>query len=303
MEIAMIGLGKMGAGMVSRLLKGGHRVVVHDKNPAAVRAAEAEGAKGAHTLEEIAKKLSPPRAAWVMVPAGEPTGRILNDLSGLLSPGDVIVDGGNSWYRDTVRRAEVLAEKGILLIDAGTSGGIGGRTAGYCLMIGGDGEAAERLRPVFRTLAPAPDTGWGMVGPSGAGHFVKMIHNGIEYGLMEAYAEGFELMRRKTDFNLDLARVAEIWRTGSVVRSWLLDLIAGGLAENPDLEGIAAQVPDSGEGRWTVSEAVDLGCAIPCITLALQRRFRSRDAAPFAEKLLAALRGQFGGHEVKAEES
>lgn len=301
MEIAMIGLGKMGANMATRLLRGGHRVVAYDLNEEAIQAAEAAGAEGARTLDEVVAKLSAPRAAWVMVPAGEPTENTVNALAERLSPGDIIIDGGNSNYRDSVRRAAALQEKGLHFVDVGTSGGVWGLTEGYSMMAGGEEAAVERLRPIFETLAPAPDQGWGHVGPGGAGHFVKMVHNGIEYGLMQAYAEGFELMGQKSEFNLNLFQIAQIWRYGSVVRSWLLDLAAKALAESPSLEGIAAYVPDSGEGRWTVLEAIELNCSIPVITLALERRFRSREEAPFADKLLAALRQQFGGHAVKSD--
>lgn len=302
-ELAMIGLGKMGANMVQRLLNDGHRVVAFDLNQEAVREAESKGAKGATTLEAVAGKLSTPRAVWSMVPSGDPTEQTIRKLTEVLSPGDTIIDGGNSNYKDSMRRAEMLKEKELYFVDVGTSGGVWGLKEGYSMMVGGEKEPVERLRPVFETLAPGPDKGWGHVGPAGSGHFVKMIHNGIEYGLMEAYAEGFELMDHKTEFALDLHQIAEIWRYGSVVRSWLLDLTAAALAENPDLDGIAAYVPDSGEGRWTVSEAIDLNCAIPVITMALQRRFRSREEAPFADKLLAAMRNQFGGHAVKSIEN
>jgi len=301
MDIAMIGLGKMGANMAERLLKGGHRVVVFDLSEEAIKSAEDKGAEGARTLEEVVKKLQPPRSVWVMVPAGVPTEKTIEELSEILSPGDIVIDGGNSNYRDSIRRGRELSEKGVHFVDVGTSGGVWGLAEGYSMMVGGNEEAVERLGPVLSTLAPDPDKGWGRVGPIGSGHFVKMVHNGIEYGLMEAYAEGFELMREKKEFGLDLHRIAEIWRYGSVVRSWLLDLTARALSENQDLEGIAAFVPDSGEGRWTVHEAIELGVSIPVITLALQARFRSREEAPFADKLLAAMRNQFGGHAIKGE--
>jgi len=301
MDIAMIGLGKMGANMAERLLKGGHRVVVFDLSEEAIKSAEDKGAEGARTLEEVVKKLQPPRSVWVMVPAGVPTEKTIEELSEILSPGDIVIDGGNSNYRDSIRRGRELSEKGVHFVDVGTSGGVWGLAEGYSMMVGGNEEAVERLGPVLSTLAPDPDKGWGRVGPIGSGHFVKMVHNGIEYGLMEAYAEGFELMREKKEFGLDLHRIAEIWRYGSVVRSWLLDLTARALSENQDLEGIAAFVPDSGEGRWTVHEAIELGVSIPVITLALQGRFRSREEAPFADKLLAAMRNQFGGHAIKGE--
>ncbi|MGD8239704.1 MAG: decarboxylating 6-phosphogluconate dehydrogenase [Armatimonadota bacterium] len=302
MELGMVGLGKMGANMVTRLLRGGHRVVAYDLDEAAVREAEKGGAEAAGTLDELVGKLSAPRGVWVMVPAGEPTEGAVRALAELLSAGDAILDGGNSNYKDSVRRGAVLKERGLHFVDVGTSGGVWGLAEGYSMMIGGEEEAVERLRPVFETLAPAADRGWGRVGPSGAGHFVKMVHNGIEYGLMQAYAEGFDLMQHKAEFGLDLGQIAEIWRHGSVVRSWLLDLTAKALEERPGLEGIAAYVEDSGEGRWTVEESIELACPIPVITLSLQRRFRSRQEAPFADKLLAAMRQQFGGHAVKAEE-
>ena len=303
MELGMVGLGKMGLNLTKRLLQGGHRVVGHARTEASIREAEAAGGEGARSLEQLVAKLSAPRAVWTMVPAGEPTESIVKALAELLSPGDVVLDGGNSNYRDSMRRAAELKQEGLHFLDVGTSGGVWGASEGYSMMIGGEEAVVERLRPIFETLAPAPERGWGHVGPSGAGHFVKMVHNGIEYGLMQAYAEGFDLMQHKTEFGLDLQRIAEIWRYGSVVRSWLLDLAARALAEHPSLEGIAAYVEDSGEGRWTVQEAIDLACPIPVITLALQRRFRSRQEAPFADKLLAALRQQFGGHAVKRESS
>jgi len=233
------------------------------------------------------------------VPAGEPTETTLSTLTGYLSLNDVVIDGGNANYKDSMRRAASLATKGLFFLDVGVSGGIWGLTEGYCLMVGGDPAAYERLEPVFRTLAPAPDRGYGHVGPSGAGHFVKMVHNGIEYGAMEAYAEGFELMQAKREFGLDLAQIAELWRHGSVVRSWLLDLTASALKENPKLSNLQAYVEDSGEGRWTVQESIDLGIPLPVITQSLQVRFRSRQEQPFGARLLAALRNKFGGHAVK----
>jgi len=299
MQLAMIGLGKMGANMTARLLKGGHHVVAYDLNEGAIRAAEAEGAAGARSLDEVASKLSAPRMAWVMVPAGDATESTINAVAERFASGDIIIDGGNSHYTESLRRAKEVASKGLHFVDVGTSGGVWGLAEGYSMMVGGEEAVIAQLRPIFETLAPAPDKGWGRVGPNGAGHFVKMVHNGIEYGLMEAYAEGFELLQRKAEFGLDLHQVAEIWRYGSVVRSWLLDLTTAALAENPTLEGVAAYVPDSGEGRWTVMEALQLGLAMPVITLALEQRFRSRESAPFAAKLLAVMRQQFGGHAVK----
>lgn len=302
MEIAMIGLGKMGANMASRLINGGHQVVAYDINEAAIQKAEAAGAEGARTFTEVTEKLSKPRLIWVMVPAGKITEDTIMKLAEVLSPGDTVIDGGNSNYKDSQRRSQTLSAKGLHFIDVGTSGGVWGLTEGYSLMVGGEKEIVERHRPIFATLAPGPEHGWGHVGPSGAGHFVKMIHNGIEYGLMQAYAEGFDIMNSKEEFGLDLHQIAEIWRYGSVVRSWLLDLTARALAEDAQLEGIKAWVQDSGEGRWTVFEAIDLDVAAPVITVSLQRRLRSRDEQPFADKLLAALRNQFGGHAIRGAE-
>ena len=302
MDIAMIGLGKMGANMATRLLRGGHRVVAYDINETAIQAAEEAGAEGARTLNEVAEKLKPPRSVWVMVPSGQITENTIQALSDQLSPGDIVIDGGNSNYKDSIRRAKELKEKGLHFIDVGTSGGVWGLAEGYSMMVGGEVDAVERHRSILETLAPGPDKGWGHVGPPGSGHFVKMIHNGIEYGLMQAYAEGFDIMKAKSEFDLDLHQIAEIWRYGSVVRSWLLDLTSAALAEDEELEGIKAWVQDSGEGRWTVFEAIDLDVSAPVITASLQRRLRSRDDQPFADKLLAALRNQFGGHAVKQAE-
>ena len=298
MELAMIGLGKMGGNMARRLLGGGHTVVAWARNPEAVDAMAAEGAVGAESLEDVVGKLSAPRVAWVMVPSGDPTEDTVEKLSGLLEEGDTVVDGGNSNYHDTVRRAALLAGEGLHYVDVGTSGGIWGLTEGFSMMVGGETEAVERLRPALETLAPAKDLGWGHVGPSGSGHFVKMVHNGIEYGMMQAYAEGFALMRRKEEFGLDMHQISEIWRHGSVVRSWLLDLAAA-LSEDQSLPGIAPYVQDSGEGRWTVVEGIDLGVALPVITAALEQRFSSREADNYSYKLLNALRNQFGGHELQ----
>jgi 6-phosphogluconate dehydrogenase len=302
MDIAMIGLGKMGANMAARLLQGGHRVVAYDINESAIQATEKAGAEGARTLKEAAGKLTPPRSIWVMLPAGRITEESIQSLSNQLLPGDTVIDGGNSYYQDSIRRAEELSKKGLAFIDVGTSGGVWGLTEGYSMMVGGDKDVVERHRPILETLAPGPDKGWGHVGPPGAGHFVKMIHNGIEYGLMQAYAEGFDIMKAKREFDLNLHQIAEIWRYGSVIRSWLLDLTAAALAEDEDLEGIKAWVQDSGEGRWTVFEAINLDVPAPVITVSLQRRLRSRDEQPFADKLIAALRNQFGGHAVKQAE-
>ena len=302
MDIGMIGLGRMGGDMARRLMRGGHRVVVYDSQPQAVQALVDEGADGASSIEELAGQLPSPRVAWVMVPSGEPTESTIDALADALSPEDVIIDGGNSNYKDSVRRAASLAERGLFFMDAGTSGGIWGLEEGYSIMVGGDPEVFRRLEPVFQTLAPGSDRGYGRVGPAGSGHFVKMVHNGIEYGLMQAYAEGFELMGAKEEFGLNLAQIAGIWRHGSVVRSWLLDLTAAALDDDPGLETIQAYVEDSGEGRWTVQEAVDLNVPTPVISLALQARFRSRQEQPFGARLLAAMRNQFGGHAVRKAE-
>ena len=298
MELAMIGLGRMGGNMASRLLRGGHRVVVYNRSPEPVRAAETEGAEGATSLEDVVVRLSAPRVVWLMLPAGQVTEDAVLLMAERLSAGDVLVDGGNSNYKDTVRRAALLAPKGIDLVDCGTSGGIWGLAEGYSLMVGGRPEAIATLRPALETLAPAADRGWAHVGPPGAGHFVKMVHNGIEYGLMQAYAEGFEILRAKQEFGLDLHQIAELWRHGSVVRSWLLDLTAAALAVDPELSDIRGWVADSGEGRWTVAEAIDQDVPAPVITLALLMRFVSRQDESYAAKLLAAMRHQFGGHAV-----
>lgn len=299
MELGMVGLGKMGANMTTRLLKGGHQMVVYNHDLTKVKVLVEGGAIGAESLEDLADKLTAPRAVWIMVTAGDPTEATIKALMSILSSGDIVIDGGNSNYKDTIRRAKALKEHGIHLVDVGTSGGVWGLTEGYSMMIGGETEVVERLRPVFETLAPGPDKGWGHVGPNGAGHFVKMVHNGIEYGLMQAYAEGFEIMKTKQDFDLDLHQIAEIWRYGSVVRSWLLDLTANALAVDQELSDIQAWVADSGEGRWTVAEAIDLDVPAPVITLSLLMRFVSRQEDSYAARMLAAMRQQFGGHAVK----
>ena len=299
MEIGMIGLGRMGGNMAQRLLKGGHRVVAYDPKAEAVEALAQNGATGASSLKDMVEQLVAPRAVWVMVPSGETTENTITAVADELSSGDVVIDGGNSNYKDSMRRAAALGERGLLFLDAGTSGGVWGLKEGYSLMVGGDTNAFRRLEPIFQTLAPGPDQGYGHVGPAGSGHFVKMVHNGIEYGLMEAYAEGFELMQAKQEFKLDLAQIAQIWRYGSVVRSWLLDLTAAALSEGPSLDGLQAYVEDSGEGRWTVQESIELAVPAPVITLSLQARFRSRQEQPFGSKLLAAMRNQFGGHSVR----
>ncbi|GLC24825.1 phosphogluconate dehydrogenase (NAD(+)-dependent, decarboxylating) [Roseisolibacter agri] len=308
MRIGMVGLGRMGANMAARLARGGHQVVAFDRSPDAVRAAvTAAGAnvEGAGALEELVSKLGAgPRVAWVMVPAGDPTEQTVAALGALLDSGDVVVDGGNSNYQESIRRAQALRARGVRFVDAGTSGGIWGLAEGYSLMVGGDDDAIAALRPALETLAPAADRGWGHVGPVGAGHFAKMIHNGIEYGMMQAMAEGFAILRHKETMGdaphaFDLAQVAEIWRHGSVVRSWLLDLAARALHEDGRLSAIAPVVADSGEGRWTVAEAIALDVPAPVITHALIARLRSRDAEGFGDRMLAALRNQFGGHAVQ----
>jgi len=299
MDLAMIGLGKMGGNMATRLVKGGHRVVAHARSEESILAAEARGAVGARSLDEVVAKLKPPRVVWLMVPAGEATEIALRGLLERLSPGDVVVDGGNSNYKDTVRRAALVEKAGLHYVDCGTSGGIWGLTEGYSLMIGGEPEVVERLRPIFATLAPAPDAGWGRVGPHGAGHFVKMVHNGIEYGMMQSLAEGFEVLKSKKEFGLDVHQVATLWQRGSVVRSWLLDLTAAALAKDPALAGVKGWVADSGEGRWTVAEAIDLDIPAPVITLSLLMRLASRQEESYSAKLLAEMRNQFGGHDVK----
>jgi len=297
----MIGLGRMGANMAQRLMRGGHKVVGYDPAEAARASLEKNGAVTAASLEQMVAKLQTPRAIWLMVPAGEITDSTVNTLLPLLAAGDTIIDGGNSNYRDTQRRAATAAQRKIQYVDSGTSGGIWGLAEGYSLMIGGDEAVVERLRPIFESLAPAKNQGWGRVGPVGSGHYTKMVHNGIEYGLMQAYAEGFSILQHKSEFKLDLHQIAEIWRYGSVVRSWLLDLTANALEKNPTLKGIAPYVADSGEGRWTVADAIELGVSAPVITLSLLERLRSRDNDSFSDKLLAAMRNQFGGHEIKKE--
>jgi 6-phosphogluconate dehydrogenase len=299
MKIGMVGLGKMGANMTKRLLQGGHQVVVSDLDEAAVEAAVTAGAIPAPELADFATLLDAPRAVWVMVPTGGPLETVVDTLAGVLSAGDIIVDGGNNNYKETMARAAALQEKGLHFVDVGTSGGVWGLEQGYSIMVGGSEVAVAQIRPALETLAPAADQGWGHVGPSGAGHFVKMVHNGIEYGLMQAYAEGLEILKTKEEFDLDLHQVTEIWRFGSVIRSWLLDLTAEALAEDADLSDIRGWVDDSGTGRWTVFEAIDLDVPAPVITAALQARFVSRQEESYAAKLLAAMRNQFGGHTVK----
>jgi 6-phosphogluconate dehydrogenase len=296
MEIGFVGLGRMGGNMVARLAQGGHRVVAFDRLAPAVRAAERSGAHAAGSLAELAAALTAPRVVWVMVPAGEATEQTIGELVTMLAPGDVIVDGGNGFWKEDPRRARELGARGIHYVDAGTSGGIWGLEHGYCLMLGGEAEVVGRLAPALDTLAPP---GGGLhVGGSGAGHYVKMVHNGIEYGMMQAYAEGFELMS-VSDYRLDLPRIARLWTRGSVVRSWLLDLTADALAANPTLDGLKPWVEDSGEGRWTVQDAVEKAVPAPVITASLYARFRSRRETSFADRLLAAMRNAFGGHAVR----
>ena len=299
MKLGMVGLGKMGANMTARLLRGGHSVVVFDRSSEALQSVVAQGATGASSLEDLVGRLSSPKIVWIMVPSGDPTEQTVVALAGLLSEGDIVIDGGNSNYKDTMRRGGFLKEKGIHYVDVGTSGGVWGLAEGYSLMVGGSDEVVDYLRPVLETLAPAADKGWGHVGPSGAGHYVKMVHNGIEYGMMQAYAEGFDILKARKEFGLDLHQVAEIWRYGSVVRSWLLDLTANALSEDQDLPDIKPWVSDSGEGRWTVFDSIDLDVPAPVITLALQMRFASRDEENYTARMLSALRNQFGGHAMK----
>jgi 6-phosphogluconate dehydrogenase len=280
----------MGGNMAERLRLGGHEVVGFDFNAEAVARLKTAGSVGASTLEELAKRLNGRKAIWIMVPQGDPVDQTIAKLEPLLNPGDILIDGGNSNYKDTMRRHNV-----------GTSGGVWGLKEGYSMMIGGDKDPVEYLRPIFETLAPAPDKGWGHVGPGGSGHFVKMIHNGIEYGMMQAFAEGFTILEKKQELHLDLPQIAQIWRYGSVVRSWLLDLTADALCKNPTLQGLEAFVEDSGEGRWTVIEAIDLNVSAPIITESLMRRIRSREENNFTDRMLAIMRNEFGGHAVKKE--
>jgi 6-phosphogluconate dehydrogenase len=301
MDIGIIGLGRMGANMAERLVRGSHRVSGYDPSPQARAQAQAKGVAAVDSIAALVAKLAAPRAVWMMVPAGAPVDATLTELTALFAAGDAIIDGGNSNYKDSQRRAQQVGVSGLHYIDAGTSGGIWGLAEGYSLMLGGDAAVIERLRPIFETLAPAPDRGWGRVGPSGAGHYTKMVHNGIEYGLMQAYGEGFALLSRKPGFDLDVHQIAEIWRYGSVVRSWLLDLAAQALLADPALASVAPYVDDSGEGRWTVAEAIDLDIAAPVITAALLERLRSRDTQSYSDRLLAALRHEFGGHAIKAD--
>ena len=297
MELGIIGLGKMGLNICRRLIQGGHSVVVFDSDSEVLKIAQKENISTGNSLEDLVKKLAKPRILWMMVPSGEITHSTILNLSDLLDRGDIIIDGGNSYYKDTQSMADKLSEKGIDFLDVGTSGGIWGLENGYSLMVGGDSVTYSKLVPLFETLAPSK--GFGHVGPSGAGHFVKMIHNGIEYGMMQAYAEGFDLLKSKEDFNLDIQSISEIWSHGSVVRSWILELISDLLREDSSLKDVAPFVQDSGEGRWTVQESLNAEIPIPVISSALYARFYSRNKdKSFSAKLLSALRNQFGGHEV-----
>lgn len=297
MKIGMVGLGKMGANMTRRLLRTGHEVVVHDVRPEAIAELAKEGAEGADDLASLVAALAPPRLVWVMVPAGEITSATIRDVGSLLEPGDTIIDGGNSRYTDSIERGKSLADVGVSFLDAGTSGGVWGLDNGYCLMVGGNEEAFAVAEPIF--VALAPEGGYARVGASGAGHFTKMVHNGIEYALMQAYGEGFEILHQ-SDLDIPIGDVAEVWRHGSVVRSWLLDLIAKALEDDPDLDQLDDYVEDSGEGRWTVETAIDLAIPAPTITLSLMQRFASRQDASYAGKMIAALRREFGGHAVRS---
>ena len=339
MQLGMVGLGRMGANLVRRLTRAGHDCVVYDVSPDAVAALAADGATGASSLEDLAAKLSPPRAVWVMVPAGEITARTVDGLADHLAPGDVVIDGGNTYYRDDLTRAATLVEQGIHYVDVGTSGGVWGLERGYCLMIGGEEPVVDRLRPIFETIAPGVDAagrtpgregeptpaehGYLHCGPVGAGHFVKMVHNGIEYGVMAAYAEGLNILRhanagsvaREADaetaplddpdayrYDLDLKEVAEVWRRGSVIASWLLDLTAAALVRSPDLDDFSGRVSDSGEGRWPAIAAIEEGVPAPTLATALFSRFASRDLDRFANQVLSAMRSEFGGHTEKPAE-
>ena len=323
MQLGMVGLGRMGANMAQRLMQGGHECVAFDRNPQNVKQMESKGAAGSGSLDDFVKKLSTPRTVWIMVPAGDPTEQTVSELAKRLEAGDVIIDGGNSYFKDDVRRAKTLLEKGIFYVDVGTSGGIWGLERGYCLMIGGQADVVKRLDPIFKTLAPGrgsiertpgrdnkmgtAEEGYVYCGPSGAGHFVKMIHNGIEYGMMQAYAEGFDILKnagkpelpKDIQYPLNLADISEVWRRGSVVSSWLLDLTAIALSENPDLSAYSGFVQDSGEGRWTIQAALEEAVPAEVLTASLYTRFRSRQGHTFAEKILSAMRQKFGGHVEK----
>jgi 6-phosphogluconate dehydrogenase len=298
MRLGMIGLGRMGGNMATRLVRNGHQVVGYARSEESRRAAAADGAETAASVEDLVAALEPPRVAWAMVPAGTPTEGVVGQLGGLLQEGDVVVDGGNSNFTDSIRRAAGLKERGIGFVDAGVSGGIWGLKEGYCMMLGGEAEDVERLRPALDSLAP--EDGWAHVGAHGAGHFVKMVHNGIEYGILQAYGEGFEILKASV-FDLNLHQVAEVWRHGSVVRSWLLDLLTSALERDPGLESVAGYVEDSGEGRWTVLAAIDEDVPAPVTALSLFARFASRQEESFSAKVIAALRREFGGHAVRED--
>jgi 6-phosphogluconate dehydrogenase len=298
MELGMIGLGRMGANMTERLVRGGHRVISYDRSPEAIQRVVDIGGVGAHSLSDFVKQLAPPRAIWMMVPSGAPVDQTIEQLLPNLAEGDILIDGGNSNYKDSLRRAELLKRAGVHFVDAGTSGGVWGLELGYCMMIGGEKPIVDRLEPIFTTLAPAE--GYLHVGPNGAGHFVKMIHNGIEYGMLQAYGEGFELLHA-SQFELDLGKIAHLWNQGSVVRSWLLELAENALRKDPKLASIKGYVEDSGEGRWTVEEAIEKSVPAPVLALSLFARFASRQEDSFAAKVIAALRNEFGGHAVKRE--
>ncbi len=300
MQIGMIGLGKMGGNMTTRLQQAGHSVVAYDRSADAVNMARSNGATGVNSLEALVAALETPRAIWMMVPAGDPVDQTVAALLPHLSPGDILIDGGNSNYKDSQRRAAALAPQGIAFLDAGTSGGVWGLANGYCLMVGGEAAAAKQVEPIFTALAP--ENGYAHVGPSGAGHFTKMVHNGIEYGMLQAYGEGFEILHAKQEFNLDLHQISELWLHGSVVRSWLLELAERAFSNPAELAEVKGFVADSGEGRWTVAEAIDLDVPAPVITLSLLQRFVSRQPESYSAKVIAALRNQFGGHAVKKED-
>jgi 6-phosphogluconate dehydrogenase len=301
MELGLIGLGKMGGNMAERLRRAGHKIVGFDFSADAVKRLSDSGAVGVNSLGDLVKNLTAPRAIWLMVPAGNPVDETIAKLKPLMQKGDTFIDGGNSNYKDSQRRHAELKPQGFNFVDVGTSGGVWGLQEGYSMMVGGDEDVVKRLNPIFEALAPGKDKGWGRTGPAGAGHFVKMVHNGIEYGMMQAYAEGFSIMGAKKELKLDLTQIAQIWRYGSVVRSWLLDLSADALKKNPTLEGLEPYVVDSGEGRWTVSEAIDLNISAPVITESLIRRIRSREDNNFTDRMLAIMRNEFGGHAVKAD--
>jgi 6-phosphogluconate dehydrogenase len=298
MKIGLVGLGKMGSNMVLRLLKDKHEIVVYDRSPDPVKNLEKQGAIAAGSLQDLIKKLPSPKIIWVMVPSGDPTTQTIRDIASQLSKGDIVIDGGNSYYKNTVMMAKELAQKGIHFIDSGTSGGIWGLAKGYCLMIGGEKEIFEKCEPIFKTLAPKD--GYLHVGPNGAGHFVKMVHNGIEYGMLQAYGEGFEIMNA-SDYSLDFAKISHLWNQGSVVRSWILELAEDAFGKSPKLKEVAAYVDDSGEGRWTVAEALERNVSAPVLTLSLLERLRSREKESFSAKVVAALRNEFGGHAIKKE--